>query len=67
MWEINTNPVLLKSRAEYEKEAPAEIPLKGKLAAVIGGRLKDLDSLDDSSTPVTERKITVTEFLKLWR
>ena len=66
VWEINTNPVLLKSRAEYEKEAPAEIPLKEKLASVIGGCLKDLDTSDDSSAPVTERKITVSEFLKLW-
>jgi hypothetical protein len=65
VWEINTNPILLKSRAAYEAEAPSEIPLKQALSSIIGGCLNELDTAGDSYGRSAERKITATEFLKL--
>ena len=47
VWEINTNPVLLKARAVYETESPSAIPLKEELSSIIGRCLDELDICSD--------------------
>ena len=46
VWEINTNPILLKERAVYEEEAPQAIPLKETLAVTIRDCLRALDDVE---------------------
>ncbi len=65
VWEINTNPILLQTRAEYEAQTPLEISSKEELSSVIGGCLNELDTAGDAGGQPTERKIVIKEFVKL--
>jgi hypothetical protein len=51
VWEINTNPVLLGSRAKYEKKAPLELPRKELLASRFGEVWKSLLPADADILP----------------
>lgn len=60
IWEINTNPILLKSRAEYERTAPLELPNKESLASMIANCLTALDVMTPPSHRVpAERHVKI--------
>lgn len=62
IWEINTNPVLLKSRAEYEKTAPKEIPVKESLASILADCFTALNVEPSPLHASTERNIALQRF-----
>ena len=49
VWEINTNPVLLKDRSTYENDSPEVLPDKEKLAMIIRDSLQQLDNPEQIS------------------
>ena len=44
VWEINTNPILLKSRAYYAQHSPGELPAKDRLAHLLRECFQSINS-----------------------
>jgi hypothetical protein len=65
IWEINTNPILLKSRAEYEQTAPRELPVKDRLAQVFGDCFTSIEVKTTASPTTGPREIFLRRFVDL--
>lgn len=65
VWEINTNPVLLKSRAEYERSYPEELPTKDRLAGIIADCFSALNAVTPVADAAAERSISIRRFADL--
>lgn len=65
IWEINTNPILLKSRADYEQNFPKEMPVKERLASVIADCFTAVNLDAPDTEPRSERSISIRRFASM--
>ncbi|MDP2131983.1 MAG: hypothetical protein Q8J99_00060 [Sulfuritalea sp.] len=65
VWEINTNPILLKTRATYEAEAPQAIPLKEALAKTLRSSLAAINTAASAAAHPGDQQIRMDKFLRV--
>lgn len=63
VWEINTNPILLYSRANYQQRAPLEIPLKQNLAEAFLNAWRQLLNVSESDVATGVRHFELNNSL----
>lgn len=64
IWEINTNPTLLKQRSEYEQHHPLELPTKEKLALTLRECFSLLESGPTPAPAPGRRNILLNKFAR---